>query len=256
MKNLRFYQCLAALCCLCAFLSMTASVVYSCVLSRDTMYSGFLLYSRTEHLGVGAERYGEYAQGITEYLAGHGDLVLVPGEDGVSRPAFGEKENLHMEDVRQLIRLLSAVRLGTGALFLGLAAFLYLKARKAGPSLLRGAALGAGLWLLLGAGLTAAALSGFDSFFIGFHRLFFDNNLWLLNPATDLLIRVCPQSMFAHMGARVGVISLAGIIAVSAAATALTFIWPKRKEDDTWNNRDMRRASAQKRITFGKTGMR
>ena len=203
MKNLRFYQALAALCCFCALLSMTASVVYSCVLSRDTMYSGFLIYSRTEHLGVGAERYGDYAQGITGYLAGKGDKVLVPGEDGVSRPAFGEKENLHMEDVRQLIRLLSAVRLGTGALFLGLAAFLCFKARKAGKALLRGAALGAGLWLLLGAGLTVLALSRFDSFFIGFHRLFFDNNLWLLNPQTDLLIALMPTPFFIWYGGEI-----------------------------------------------------
>ena len=205
MKNLRFYQCIAALCCLCAFLSMTASVVYSCVLSRDTMYSGFLLYSWTEHLGVGAERYGDYARGITEYLAGQGDKVLVPGDGGAGRPAFGEKENLHMEDVRQLIRLLSAVRLGTGALFLGLAAVLWLRVRKewCGPALLRAAALGAGLWLLLGAGLTVLALSGFDSFFIGFHRLFFHNNLWLLNPQTDLLIALMPTPFFIWYGGEI-----------------------------------------------------
>ena len=203
MKHLRLYKGLAAVACFSFFLCMTASVVYSCVLSRDTMYSGFLLYSRTEHLGVGAERYGDYAQGITEYLAGKGDQVLVPGEDGVRRPAFGEKENLHMEDVRKLIRLLSAVRLGTGALFLGLAAFLYLKERKAGKALLRGAAAGAGLWLLLGAGLTALALSGFDSFFIGFHRLFFHNNLWLLNPRTDLLIALMPTPFFIWYGGEI-----------------------------------------------------
>ncbi len=184
---------------------MTASVVYSCVLSRDTMYSGFLLYSRTEHLGVGAERYGDYAQGITEYLAGKGDQVLVPGEDGASRPAFGEKENLHMEDVRKLIRLLSAVRVGTGALFLGLCAFLCFRVRqgRCGPALLRGAAFGAGLWLLLGAGLTVLALSGFDSFFIGFHKLFFDNNLWLLNPQTDLLIALMPTPFFIWYGGEI-----------------------------------------------------
>ena len=217
MKNLRFYQCLAALCCLCAFLSMTASVVYSCVLSRDTMYSGFLLYSRTEHLGVGAERYGDYARGITEYLAGQGDCVLVPGEAGEKHPAFGEKENLHMEDVRQLIRLLSAVRLGTGALFLGLAAVLYLKARNAGKALLRGAALGAGLWLLLGAGLTVLALSGFDSFFIGFHKLFFDNNLWLLNPQTDLLIALMPPPFFIWYGGEI----LKRLLPAAALAAAL-----------------------------------
>ena len=36
-----------------------------------------------------------------------------------------------------------------------------------------------------------------------FHLLFFTNDLWLLDPATDLLIRICPQSMFAEMGLRI-----------------------------------------------------
>ena len=217
MKHLRLYQALAALCCLCAFLCMTASVVYSCVLSRDTMYSGFVLYARTEHFGVGPERYGDYARGITEYLAGKGDRVMVPGENGESRVAFNEKENLHMEDVRGLIRLLSAIRLGTGAVFLGLAAFLYLKRGRNGRALFKGAALGAGLWLMLGAVLTALALSGFDRFFIGFHKLFFRNDLWLLNPQTDLLIALMPTPFFIWYGGEI----LKKLLPVAALAVAL-----------------------------------
>ena len=60
-----------------------------------------------------------------------------------------------------------------------------------------------GLWLLLGAGLTALALSGFDSFFIGFHKLFFDNDLWLLNPQTDLLIALMPTPFFIWYGGEI-----------------------------------------------------
>lgn len=48
------------------------------------------------------------------------------------------------------------------------------------------------------------AVIDFNSAFNLFHRMLFTNDLWLLNPETDLLIRICPSSMFANMGLRIG----------------------------------------------------
>ena len=47
------------------------------------------------------------------------------------------------------------------------------------------------------------AATDFDSAFTFFHHLLFTNDLWLLNPETDLLIRICPQEMFMQMGIRI-----------------------------------------------------
>lgn len=44
----------------------------------------------------------------------------------------------------------------------------------------------------------------FDSLFILFHRLAFTNDLWLLNPETDLLIRLMPTDFFVHYAALIG----------------------------------------------------
>ena len=205
---------------------------------------------------------------LAKYLAGRSNELILPSDtaegaytvqpleiDGELRPAFNEKELAHLRDCLGLFDLLRKVRgrLIPWAILLTVGGAYLLQDRRRA----RLCAWLSPLIVIVPIGAFAAwAATNFDAAFVAFHRLFFKNNLWLLNPATDLLIRVCPQSMFAHMGACVGVISLAGIIAVSAAATALTFIWPKRKEDNTWNNRDMRRASGQKQVTFGKTGMR
>ena len=58
-------------------------------------------------------------------------------------------------------------------------------------------------------GLTAWGIADFDSLFTAFHRLLFSNDLWLLDPKTDLLIRICPESMFAEMAGIVGGIAAA-----------------------------------------------
>ena len=38
--------------------------------------------------------------------------------------------------------------------------------------------------------------SGFSAMFVGLHRLLFANDNWLLDPATDILIRMMPQTLF------------------------------------------------------------
>jgi integral membrane protein (TIGR01906 family) len=99
----------------------------------------------------------------------------------------------------------------------------------------------------------------FDGAFTFFHRLLFTNDLWLLDPRTDLLIRICPESMFAAMGLRIALLGLGGMAGVTALAVLLTHIWPKQKqsEGNSWNdNRATRRAAAQRPKTFDVGGKR
>lgn len=39
---------------------------------------------------------------------------------------------------------------------------------------------------------------GFDQFFVQFHSIFFNNDAWLFNPATDPIINVLPEAFFMH----------------------------------------------------------
>ena len=108
------------------------------------------------------------------------------------------------------------------------------------------------LLIPLGAFALWAAID-FDGAFVFFHRALFDNDLWLLDPATDLLIRICPESMFMAMGRMIALRGLAILAAVPALAALIARIWPKSKSNggNPWNdNRAARRGSALRRKTF------
>lgn len=200
---------------------------------------------------------------LASYLAGRENELTLPLESepdgytvltmqvfGELQPAFNEREMAHLEDCRALFALLRKVhrRLIPWAVLLLAGGGYLLRDRRR----LRRIAWLSPLMLLVPLGLFAVwAALNFDAAFTAFHRVLFSNDLWLLDPRTDLLIRICPQSMFAHMGLRIALITLAALAAIPALVTlAIKFI-PKAKEETTWNNRDMRRASAQKQISFG-----
>lgn len=104
-------------------------------------------------------------------------------------------------------------------------------------------------------GFALYTAADFDRAFTLFHKILFTNDLWLLDPATDLLIRVCPESMFMHMGVRIALYSLLGMLAVTAIATVLTFIWPRGKEENAWKT-TTRRGPAPKQFDFRSRGTR
>ena len=195
---------------------------------------------------------------LAAYLAGdeaalnEGDGVVEIPVRGAVQPAFNEKEMTHMADCFRLFALLRKVRsrlIPWAVLLIVGGAYLLQNRRKA-----RLAAWLSPLILLIPLGAFGIwAAIDFDGAFTFFHRVLFSNDLWLLNPATDLLIRICPESMFMGMGLRIGLWGLAALVAVPALATLITFIWPKNKQDEgnKWNdNRATRRASAQRPKTF------
>ena len=196
-------------------------------------------------------RLAAYLAGDEAALNAGGSVVQMPVFDRL-QPAFNEREMTHMGDCFRLFQLLRKVRsrlVPWAVLLIVGGAYLLQNRRKA-----RLAAWLSPLILLipLGAfGIWAAA--DFDGTFSFFHRLLFTNDLWLLDPRTDLLIRICPEDMFMAMGLRIAAWSLAALIAIPALATLITFIWPKNKQDEanSWNdNRATRRASAQRPKTF------
>lgn len=52
--------------------------------------------------------------------------------------------------------------------------------------------------ILLPLGILLALLISFDTLFVLFHQVFFNNDAWLFNPATDPIILALPAEFFLH----------------------------------------------------------
>ena len=66
--------------------------------------------------------------------------------------------------------------------------------------------IGTGLFFLLSAGIAGIISTDFSKYFVVFHQIFFDNDLCILNPATDLLINIVPEPFFMDTAIRIGLL--------------------------------------------------
>ncbi|HHX73689.1 MAG TPA: TIGR01906 family membrane protein [Firmicutes bacterium] len=131
---------------------------------------------------------------IQAYLFGSRDDFNIHGTvGGEYRPLFAEREILHMADVRGLFALGLLVRNCALALLLLLGLYLL----QADKILLAKAFQGGCLFFVaLGAAGGLLLAVQFDRMFVLFHELFFNNDLWLLDPQESILINMVPQPFF------------------------------------------------------------
>jgi len=152
--------------------------------------------------------------------------------NGVQQVAFNEREVQHLLDCQKLFHLLSVTQI---ALMIAIVVLVISSKILPGIWKIKSELTPKHLWI--GSAVIIApfailaiwAVIDFSSAFTFFHRLLFTNDLWLLNPETDLLIRICPQSMFANMGLRIAVISFAVLLGFPLLVTIVSRIFDKRK---------------------------
>ena len=158
------------------------------------------------------------------YLKGNReDLHVETTMGGVRREFFSQREIAHMEDVRGLF--LNAITLRRGCLLIMAAALgvlVLLKAdfKKAFPK-----AVCTGTGLFFAAGLLAALIisTDFTRYFILFHHIFFSNDLWILDPATDMLINIVPEGFFRDTAFFIGIYFLTSALLVFSICLSLPY---------------------------------
>lgn len=151
----------------------------------------------------------EVTKEMMAYLRGNReDLVVDTLVGGEEREFFNDREKAHMVDVQNLfigglwIRRIAVVIL---AVVVGILVGIKANWKKILPKSFL-----ISLSVLIGivAGGGVLVMSDFNKHFTQFHHIFFDNDLWLLDPETDLLIRMLPEGFFLDMVVRIGVIFL------------------------------------------------
>lgn len=159
------------------------------------------------------------------YLRGNRkDLVVETVVDGQEREFFNDREKAHMVDVKNLF--VGGLWVRRGLFVLVLAAFVFLvKSQSDWLRILPRSfliAMGSFVGITIGAG--ALFMTDFTKYFTIFHEIFFDNDLWLLDPATDLLIRMLPEGFFLDMMIRIGwtFVIMMGIVILISVALLIT----------------------------------
>lgn len=134
--------------------------------------------------------------------------------DGVTAPFFTEREKQHLSDCRNIF--LGAVKFRIVALLVitGLLIWLWFSigkraegqgAKRLYARLLAGGYLTALVALLLFAAfLVVFGMSNFTLLFTKFHHVFFDNDLWILDPRVDNLVNVMQEAVFADAAITIG----------------------------------------------------
>lgn len=167
---------------------------------------------------------------LVDYMEGRVDSIqLIVRENGLFVDMYNEREMAHMVDVRALYQAWRGVRTwGAAVAFALIFGAFFLNKKEIWSNFSRGFLQASAVFFLLVALIGAFALIDFTVLWNGFHYLFFDNDLWLLSPARDRMIRICPERLFSDIVARFGLNFLLSLAVLLAAAGSIYFVHKPR----------------------------
>lgn len=172
-------------------------------------------YNVTEAVSMNMDDLLDVTDQMMAYLKGKRDNLHVPTTmGGAEREFFNAREIAHMEDVRGLFLGGIAMRRGCIMIMALCLTLLFLLKTKFKNTFPRAVLWGSGLFLL-GSAATAFIIStDFNRYFILFHEMFFHNDLWMLDPSTDMLINIVPEGFFSDTVFLIGFIFFMSILFV------------------------------------------
>jgi integral membrane protein (TIGR01906 family) len=158
---------------------------------------GFNKYEISRATGLDSQQLRTVAQRLIDYFNLKTDTVQVEVVKGGQKfELFNTRELIHLEDVKNLIQRDYWVQRGVLLLMVICAVVLFFGFKSGWRVPVRALFRGGMITLGLMAILAIWALFGFDQFFILFHVVSFSNQYWMLNPATDYLIRLFTEGFF------------------------------------------------------------
>ena len=150
---------------------------------------------------------------MMDYLRGEGDtLSVVTTVEGQEQDFFNEQDRFHMGEVRDLF--IGGLNIRFGACVAAVLCILFLvitraDIKKVVPRSYRIALGVTGAAVIL---IGIAAVVDFNAVFVQFHHIFFDNDLWIFDPAEDYMIRMLPEGLFYDMVMRIGAIFVVSLV--------------------------------------------
>ena len=203
--------------------------------NEQRLYSyGFDKYDISRETGIEDEGLNAAAREIRAYFNSTSEPIDITAEIfGEERTLFNHREAMHMRDVKHLIWGVYGVDLATAVYILGFVGVGFLIYRRLFMAnlmryLLWGGALTVALVVVVG----LAALVGFDSLFLLFHRLSFSNDFWRLDPSKDYLVMMFPQGFWFDATLFVALVTVGQAVVLGGIAGGLIAFrqWHIRRE--------------------------
>lgn len=196
---------------------------------RDFYRREYQKLNSAETIGMSDQDLTMATEGLLSYIQGDRDnLVMEAVINGQQREVFNQKEIMHMVDVQRLYDLgYEARKAGVFLLILLLGSSLYVSRKKFWEYWAGGYLTGAGVFLLLLAAAGLAISRDFLWFWNNFHYLIFTNDLWLLDPNTDILIQMVPEQFFFDLVVRI--LSAFTLALALLAAAAAGILWKRKR---------------------------
>jgi len=151
----------------------------------------------SDDLQVISEKLADYLENKEDSLAFE---ITFAGE---TRAAFNSREIQHMVDVKEIYIKLNYLKLISLLIIISIIA---LNRKK---YLLSAMYYSAGLSFGISILLALVFTINFNKAFIFFHEIAFSNDLWLLDPRTDLLINLLPLSFFTNISIHILILFIA-----------------------------------------------
>lgn len=188
-------------------------------------------YEVLEELEMEMEDVMHVTEEMMMYLRGNReDLVVQTVVDGDEREFFNDREKAHMVDVKNLFVGGLWIRRIVLLIFV-LTVAVMIKTKANWKILLpKSFLIGLGVFIGITAGAGLIFMSDFNKYFTLFHEIFFNNDLWLLNPDTDLLIRMLPEGFFLDMVVRIGFIFL--LLLFGGIVISIIALYKNRNKDN------------------------
>lgn len=207
-------------------ITLVLTVIRLLVFDPAYYQRGYLQHGVTRTTGMTQAQLTAATAQIQAYFRGGPPVLLVVEKERGQAPLFNDREQQHLADVRDLLGLALWVQVGSLGYLLGATVYLLAFRRSDGARMLaQWLSAGAGLTLALFAGLGSLALTDFSSFWTQLHKLSFRNDLWMLDPRTDYMIRLYPIPFWSD--AVVDVILRSGSMAVALLILGQGYLrWP------------------------------
>lgn len=149
-----------------------------------------------EDIGMSSEDLTKTTDVLLGYLKDkYSSLDVNTNINGIDREVFNDREKAHMIDVKDLYQNVLVVR--NTCFILYLLTFIYVLFSNNANLIFYEYKKALMVFGLIIAFILIFCLIDFDGFWTNFHHVFFPNNdLWLLDPSTDILIMMVPSQFF------------------------------------------------------------